>query len=291
MSEPAIIQPDSARDRADSLMSRADSLICPESMERARAWIEEGLQSSLDTYRLMGFADLIEAFPGGRSMMRGIAETADRLDPEWLQGSAGERHIDYVAFRLREACEACLAAQAASDKMATERAKYLAPGLADATIDGILREALGGTISESDHLRTLQNACPSLRDAIRRASDDPADIGEYVRDITNICQHWRSRVRNAAQYLHRSLPALRRLASGDSASAAEVANMAIMERLMDDYAEARLEDPNDPSNDPDLAARKSKALQRFLAEHQPERPELADAHTVQSHGQPQDRRP
>lgn len=58
----------------------------------------------------MTFGELIEAFPGGSSLMSKIVETADRLRPGWSQGTGGQCHIDYVAFRLREACEACLAA-------------------------------------------------------------------------------------------------------------------------------------------------------------------------------------
>ena len=264
MSEPAIVLLDPVRDRAEALVSRFDSLICPASMERARTWLEAGLKASLDLYRDMAFAELIDAFPGGRVIMAEIVETADRLKPSWSQGSTGEFHIDYVAFRLREACEACLAAQAVSDAMAAERAKYLSPGLAAAKIDQFLHEALGDAVSEADHLRTLADACRSLRDAVHRASNGPADIHQYVRDLTNACQHWRSKVRSGAQYLHRSLPALKLLASGHDASAEEIANMAIVEKLMDDYAETRLADPNDPSNDPDLAARRAKALDEFL---------------------------
>ena len=127
MSEPAIALPDPVRDRAEALVSRFDSLICPASMERARTWMEAGLKASLDLYRDMTFAELIEAFPGGCVITAEIVETADRLEPSWSQGSTGEFHIDYVAFRLREACEACLAAQAVGDAMAAERAKYLSP--------------------------------------------------------------------------------------------------------------------------------------------------------------------
>ena len=270
MSQFSVAHLRSGREFAQALISRADSLICPDSMERARAWIEAGLHHSLDPYRLMTFRDLIEAFPDGISMVAEIVETADRLQPGWSQGSSGECHIDYLALRLREACEACLAAEAASNEMAAARAKYLNCGSAAAKIDGRLHEAFDDAFTESDHLTTLQGACRNLHNAVRGVSDDPANVGRYVRDIANICQHWRSKVRGAAQYLHRSLPALERLASGDDAAAQEVADMAILEKLMDDYAESRLADPNDPANDPDLAARKSKALQTLVAENGPE---------------------
>lgn len=266
MPESSVAHLSSVRELAQALISRADSLVCPDSIESARAWMEAGLRHSLDPYRLMTFRDLIEAFPDGISMVAEIVETADRLQPGWSQGSSGEHHIDYVTFRLREACEACLAAEAASDEMAAERAKHLTSGLAAAKIDAFLREALDDAFTESDHLRMLQGACWHLRNAVRNISDNPASIGRYVLDVANICRHWRNKIRGAAQYLHRSLPALERLASGNDAAAQEVANMAIMEKLMDDYAESRLADPNDPANDPDLAARKSKALQTLLAE-------------------------
>lgn len=154
--------------------------------------------------------------------------------------------------------------------MADERAKYSIPALASAQIEQFLREALDDTFSESDHLRTLQNACHGLRDAVHAASDCPSDIHQYVRGITNACQHWRSKVRGAAQYLHRALPALKRLASGNDASTKEIADMAVMERLMDEYAQTRMTDPNDPLNDPDLAARRQQALEHLLAEYRRE---------------------
>lgn len=290
MSDASIARIGSTLERTQALISRADSLICTDSMERARAWIEAGIQSSLDPYRSMTFGELIEAFPGGRSMAAEIVETADRLDPGWSQGSSGEIHLDYVAFRLREACEACLGAQTAGAETAAERAKYLRTGLAAARIEQLVHEALDDSFSESDHLSTVQGSCGSLRDAVHRASDCPRDIDQYVRDLTNICQHWRSRVRSAAQYLHRSLPALKRLASGDDASAKELADMAIIERLMDDYAETRLKDPSDPSNDPDLAARKAWALEQFLAQHQPKRHTDEGTHITVARGQASDHR-
>ena len=213
-------------------------------MERARAWIEAGLERSLDPYRLMTYRELIETFPDGISMVAKIVEKADRLQPGWSQGTSGECHIDYVAFRLREACEACLGAEAAGDEMAAERAKYLTAGLAAAKIDGFLHDAMDDAFTESDHLRALQGACRNLRNAVLRASSDPASIGQQVRDVANICQYWRSKVIGAAQYLHRSLHALERLASGNEATAQEIANMAIVEKLMDDYAQTRLADPH-----------------------------------------------
>ena len=91
--------------------------------------------------------------------------------------------------------------------------------------------------------------------------------------------------------MRRSLPALKLLASGHDASAEEIANMAIVEKLMDDYAETRLADPNDPSNDPDLAARRAKALDEFLTDLQAEHQTSGDTHVAKANLKPSDHRP
>ena len=100
MSESAIVLLDPVRDRAEALVSRFDSLICPASMERARTWLEAGLKASLDLYRDMAFAELIDAFPGGRVIMAEIVETAGRLKPSWSQVLAPVP-AGYQAARLR----------------------------------------------------------------------------------------------------------------------------------------------------------------------------------------------
>ena len=41
MSEPAIVQPGPVRDRTRTLISRADSLVCPDGMEGARALMND----------------------------------------------------------------------------------------------------------------------------------------------------------------------------------------------------------------------------------------------------------
>ena len=273
MPESATAHPSSVCAASEALIARADSLVYTDEMERTRVWIEAGLRVSLDRYRPQTFRELIDEFPEGGSIVAEIVQNANGLQPDWSRGSVGDCYIDYVVFRLREVCETCLAARTLGETLAAERSKYLIPALAQAEIQQFLDEALGDSLSEAEHLGTLQNACQGLRDAIHEVSECPRDIEQYVRDLSNICQHWRSKVRSKAEYLHRSLPALKRLASGNPDGATmELVNMAVVEKLLDNCAEARALDPNDPLNElPDRSAIRLEQLRRILAEldHEP----------------------